>query len=1067
MSSVQRFLHHGNNAVSAATLTASNVRPARAVSTLAADVAGSGRVRLVGDYTGHADSEIEIAILAGGGTARASTPALSGVGNGTLSVVDVDPGATAQTLILSLSGLGTTTTQASLTVGEVSLRARLAGAGGNAIHITVTPDLSVSDTEWSLLDEWPAGASQVGEQWSFGALPLLADGRLDAATPRLRIGSDAQVYRPYREFADGQWRIGLSPAPQRTLPAGDRVRAVSGGYDVTVSDGVTTTVHEDVVTLYDLLTALVDDPLIEAAGVVSDDRTPGGMAAIDLPLRTAAWLLSSSGVAVSDLAIASDAPTEVVTIECINADAVNSEIWSVTGSVSGAIGQATTGIAFAGDPVGFTIPSGDASSLGVGKFSTRFVPVARDTGDLGIPSVCVRHFTLGVNARPGTFTFTYKERPNDSGCDCNSASLRGRIRAACLGLDGGLDDMALDINYASRLQSLYGWRNTFIAGQIAIVDDALSVPIHYQVDELDIRLCDGITAEFADALADEIWADAAASTEWDAAFTQMQSDMADWATNRVEYIRHRRRMIGNMTSSGSVDESGFTDATAYSQTTTAIYDNTLNRPLVHIDHYDNYDISPIVGRWRAWMDKVRALAGIVPKSNASTGAGDGCWRDDPTATHWWVDEDGVYFPAFSSTAYISSAQSCGSGASAGIPSGEPYSTREFGMFIAVGCTERLKVGDQVVIHIESVDGRAPYAVGDTADVQIVAAGPAYLTGGVTGDDTLTWSVSGSLSGALPDYELTSDEPDYTQAGVTLQLNRGGIPWALGDTYTLDIAAAQYQWRRDGGAWSTPADIDGTDQALADGLSVRFEAGSAPVWLDGDTWHFLAQQPYAPANLLVPTVSSWSWTGAAATLVVDLGGETDIEALAIARYDLPSGATLTIEGGDGATWTESAALPIGGPVAVAMLAVPWSVSRLRLSVANATGGSIGWLWAGVPLATTYSAGRCRIARAYAVARGDGVNPGRQYLGQGRRGELAWTESSPLSQADLDALLAMLDGMQASNYPMVLVPHHLHPAEAGLVRVGADSIDPIDYFELHPNDTTRRVITLDLSLEAVFQ
>lgn len=1120
MTSVQRFIANNRNAVANATLTASAVKAARAVRQVSTTRAGNGRAVLAGDYIGHADTEIDIEVIAGGTTQRASAPSFAGVGSGALSVVGVDPGATAQTLTFTLADLGTETTHAELAVSGISIRAQASGAAGNSIRISVVPDLTATATAYSLLADWPASqTTQTGEQWAMGGLPLSSKGELDALSPRIRFGDDLDVYRPYREYKDGAWQMGLSPALKRDIKAGTPVWAVTGGYDITVTDGVTPEVYEDVESFHDLIVALAASALVEVVGVAAADRRPGGIAVVDVPLRTTAWVLSQTGkVTLQDVAADAAAPTEIVTVACINADAVGHEVWSVTGSVSGNLGQATTGIPFGGVPLAFTVPAPEAGDLGTGRFSTHFTPAARTEADLGIPSVCVRQFQLGINAQPKTITFTYEERPNDETCDCTTVALIGRITDACLGLASGGTEMALDVEYQTRLSDLYEWRADFYDGGAALGYDADN-------SALDLDVADSCTKLFADALS-EIYSSSSARTIWDTAFTDLQADLAayiaqtettpeigavlpvvatvcQYVVGNTYYNATRGRRYGlvaatadatpltgaiqmgrfswecdplseshagfvttgadgtiSVTIGGVAYVFTFRDLGAYTNTSTPGSGDGLA-----IAHTPETISRKYVGR----MDMARAAAGIVPKSNASgTKAGDGCWRDDPSATHWWVDDEGYYFPAFTNTAYVSSAQSCGSGASADIPLGQPYSTKEFGMFIAASCEERLKIGDKVTIKIDVVDGNKPYAVGDDAVIATVAGGAAYLTGGVTGDDTLSWAVSGSVDGPLDPYELTALEPSYIDAGIEVQINRGGIPFALGDAFTLGIETGQYRWRRDAGAWSAAADIEDGALALADGLTVEFVPGAAPSFLDGDAWTFSARQPYAPANLKTPDAAVWAWSGTGANIVIALGAETDISTLALARYSLPSGATVLIEGGDGSTWPESQAMNVTGAVSVAMLSEAWSVTHLRLTVASATGGSIGWLWAGLPLATAYSAARCRMARSYAIQRGGAINPSSQFLGAGQAGEIAWdADSSPLLQSDLDAVLAMLDHMQRQAEPMILVPHFLHASESGLVRVETDSIDPQEYFELQPDNSAHRIISLDLELRAVHQ
>ena len=1140
MTSVQRFIANDRNAVAGAVLTASVVKAARAVRQVSTTRAGNGRAVLAGDYVGHADTDIELEVIAGGTTQRASAPSFAGVGSGALSVVAVDSGATAQTLTFTLADLGTETTHAELAVSGISIRAQASGAAGNAIRISVVPDLTATATAYSLLADWPARqTTQTGEQWAMGGLPLSSKGELDALSPRIRFGDDLDVYRPYREYKDGAWRMGLSPALKTDLKAGTPIYAITGGYDITVTDGVTPEVYEDVESFHDLIVALAASSLVEVVGVAAADRRPGGIAVVDVPLRTTAWVLSQTGkITLADVSAAADAPTEIVTIKCSNADAIGGEVWTVSGTVSGNIGQAITGIPFTASPLAFTVPAPALTSLGSGTFSSKFVPTSRTDTDPGIPSVCVRNFRLGANATPKTITFTYEERPDNDTCDCNTVALSGRITDACLGLQGSPEDaaMAIDTEYLNRIKLLYQWRedsvraNTDYGASTTIP----AVPASYRVvvniwddvyqqnnDQPQFELVsvnswatledlESVVASFTDgpvpgtlphslphigisiSLEGVAFTLAATHLSPDEELTYLdewlhplsiqvawQATAASPATTLPAYfdaaevdITLLDNAIGIL--SGCLAEI-YLSADARTDWDTLLAEVQADFSLIDDNPFNDVQDTGKAGainymeRYRATCDNIRLTAGVLPKGSASGSiAGDGCWRDDESATHWWVDSDGIYLPIFTNQAYVSVVPSSGTGASADVPAGAPFSTKEFGLYIAASCEERLKEGDQVVIKILGVDGDRPYSVGDDAVIAVVGGGPAYLSGGVTGDDTLTFAVSGSVDGPLDPYALTALEPSYIDAGIEVQINRGGIPFALGDTFTLGIETGQFRWRRDGGAWSTAADIEDGALALADGLTVEFVPGAAPSFLDGDAWIFSARQPYAPANLQTPDAAVWAWSGTGANIIINLGAETDISALALARYSLPTGATVLIEGGDGSTWPKSQSMDVSGAVSVAMLADIWSVTHLRLTVASATGGSIGWLWAGLPLATTYSAARCRMARSYAIQRGGSINPSSQFLGAGQAGEIAWdADSSPLLQSDLDAVLAMLDHMQRQAEPMILVPHFLHASESGLVRVETDSIDPQEYFQLQPDNSAHRIISLDLELRAVHQ
>lgn len=1166
MTSVQRFIANHTNLVAGADLTASSVATSTVVRTTSVDRAGNGRVHLTGAYTGHEDASVDIEIASGGSTLRASEPVFTGVGNGTLAVTAIGGGAVAESLTFTLVDLGTETTAATLDVAGITLRARTAGAVGNAVRLSATPDLTATASDYSLLDAWPAGSETLdGVEYDFGGYPLSAKRELDAATPRLRFGTEPTVYRPYRAYSDGAWRYGVTPAPNKAVAAGTRVYTITNGYDITVevvaaawvagavravgalvkptvanghyyrctvagtshastqptwpttggtvTDGTATWIdagaiseaYADVVTLYDLLTALAASDLIEVDGVVTVDRTPGGMAMRDVPLRTASWVLSATGVELSGLAPAADAPTETITVACTNADTIGAETWTVAGTVSGELGSATTGSAFTSPVVEFTVPAKAAGGAGATSYATRYEPVTRADGE-GTPAVCVHDVTLGANARPMSVTYTYTQRGTDAGLDCNAAVMAGRIDLALLGLEGG--DMALDAELKSRLLTIYEWRRTFMESSVIL-------GTNIYVNSFRRKLIDSLVS-LSVARLNDIYESSAGRAAWDTIFEAMQADVDGFdnavalstATSIVTSPHTGTINVGGQYNAATggyrcmsitkiSDSERETSVTVTALVTTgwstgdtpfSVNDGTYTlvfaaseaQPTTLIDGKysqvfdDSTDkrsiadeaVRELVVKYQAQFDVMLINVDILPKSDASSRIGDGSWRDTG-ASAWWMDKTGTYFPVFSNTAYITASQSCGSGASAGIPEGQPYSTREIGFWIAVDGEQYLKEGDTVTITIASVDGARPYTVGDKAEIQIVTAGPAYLAGGVTGDDTQSWSVLGSVSSAQADYEVPTDGttiPAYTDAGVTVQLAAGGIPFALGDAFGFDVEAGQFKWRKNAGTWSSLTDI-AASVSLSDGLSAAFTAGAAPSFVAADAWSFGIEQPNAPSHLTAPTDDTWAWSGASATLTVDLGGTESIGGLALAGYDLPAGATVTVSGGDGTLWPESVTLDVTGAVAVEILDTPWAVSHLKITIGSATGGRLGWFWAGDPLATSYSADRCVINRVYAVTRGNGLNPSRLYAGQGAGGEIGW--DGFLTQTDLTALLALLDHVQAAAEPFILVPHYLHPADAALVRADFDEISIEDRLEYHPDSTADRRIALTLPLAAQIQ
>ena len=1111
MTSVQRFLSGHDNLARTAVLAASSVRASTAMERVATRRAGGGRVRLDGSYTGHEAAAVQVEIVAAGGVPRASVPQFVGVGNGRLDVLGVEADAPLQQFTLTLADLGVDTTHAALDVREVRLRARVPGSAGNAIRVTVQPQLTRAATSWALLSDWSTGAAvQTGPQWDFGGLPLSPKDELDEASPRIAFGFDPQVYRPWRKFKDGAWQFGLSPALQRPVASGTAVFTVTGGYVVTVTDGVATETYGDtaasqpeIVTFHDLLTALQASALVEVAGVVAADRAAGGQAAVDVPLRTQAWLLALSGkVSLQDVAAPPDAPTQTVTVRCINADVVGAERWSVAGDVSGALPAATTGTPYDSAAVRFLVPAVPPSAQGSGEWSFKYQPASRQPSQ-GVPSVCVRPFRFGRNARPQSVTFTYQRRP-PADCKCSDMPTP-KVSLKCLGLLEG-DGMSLDPAHQTRLQDLYAWRSGFAASntQVGPVPD-------YARHDMDFA--DAVTGALAEALG-EVYEVAPALAEWDLAFAAMQTDLASLAGLSAlrQWPRTQEQNVPSRIWVNPVTKKAFLCVTAYSyasmfargqrgwkDATDAAWDDS------GVDFPVSYPANPAFGdewgdamyrcvgdlsdlpesifassgdypvdampmvreqllrRYTSRMDYVRALAGILQKSDSSSADAGGCWIDHGDA-FWWVDSSGYYLPAFSNQAYVSARRNT--------ETGKPYSTMEFGFGLVVACPERLIEGDQLTITIARVDGERPYQVGDQAVIQTIAAGPAWLVGGVDGTDEQTWRVAGSASGALPDYIVPTQGavPAYAQAGVSLHMALGGIPFMLGDSFTLAVEAGQYRWRRDGGAWAAPADIPPSGPAvLDDGLLLHFDAGAAPSFVPGDACDFAVHQPHAASHVRDAQATAWAWAGAGASMVLGLGAVQALGAIALARYSLPPGATVTAElSSDGVTWGAPHALDVSRPVALRFLAA--TASHVRIAVAGAPGGSIGWIWVGEPFATQHHASGCQRRRHWAATRADGVNAASMYAGAGDGWSVEWGHAdnnfAPLLEADIQTLMRLLDWAQVHDEPLIFAPHHLHPRDAALVRLGEDALEVRDEFEWQTNDAARRLLAAALTLEPVY-
>jgi len=412
---------------------------------------------------------------------------------------------------------------------------------------------------------------------------------------------------------------------------------------------------------------------------------------------------------------------------------------------------------------------------------------------------------------------------------------------------------------------------------------------------------------------------------------------------------------------------------------------------------------------------------------------------------------------------------------------------EFGFGLVVACPERLIEGDQITIRIGSVDNTKPYQVGDEAHLATVHAAPAWLAGGIDGNDTHTWSVIGSQSGPLPDWPISTNGspiPPYSAAGIQLQLTHGGIPWELGDTWSLALEAGHWRWRVGNAAegtwqaWSAAQDIPATGPAtLPDGLQLHFDAGIAPSFQPDDraTWHL--HQPHAASHLRSGNTTQWAWDTPDASVTLDLGSARTIEAVALARWHLPANATVQLQTSqDGTNWAAPITLLASGghserTSAVHFLAQPTAARHLRIHVEGTPeGGALGWLWAGQPLALQHHASDCTRQKRWAVQRGDHLNPTSLYRGTGDGWRIQWDANDPNSSALLDAdlpqLLALLDSARQSDTPFIFVPHWQHPEETSLVRAEGDALDIRDEFAWQTNQRAQRLFSCALTLEPVY-
>jgi hypothetical protein len=416
---------NSDNQVLPAVLSMTNAVPSNAIERVDEDPkAGGGDVRVTGPYTGADDATLEIEIVDEiiEGPPSVSAPTFAGVGNGEISGIEGGDGMQAESITIVLKSTGTETRYGENTFMGVLLRAR--EPGDIPIFVTVTPNLTFTDTEFSLREALPENVEKLfGLEWNFGASPLVA-GLVSPAAPRLAFGSSTDVYRHYSgfDFTPGapQSFYGFSPRPRRAIAAGARVKLVTGGYSITITDGTTVETIPDVATLFDAADMIHrHSTLIKVMSAIVADRKPGGMAAMDINVRTQSYCEAiaadgGQGVQRGDigLIVGPNAPTENLFVTFL--DGATAEI---RGDVSGLLGTAQVGVRFESEHYSLLIPAPPTTpGTTSARIMVRFRPATRD-GSAPVPGLCADIAFLGIAAKNGTDTFTYAPLPPPP-CDC-------------------------------------------------------------------------------------------------------------------------------------------------------------------------------------------------------------------------------------------------------------------------------------------------------------------------------------------------------------------------------------------------------------------------------------------------------------------------------------------------------------------------------------------------------------------------------------------------------------------------------------------------------------------------
>ena len=528
--SKNRILANSGNHIVA--ITSSGQRPANDFRLLAQERAGGGRIELSGDYTGAADSVIDVEITSGTGGQLAARAHVEGVGSGTMDVHHIRAAAVPGLLRFTLADAGKSAICAQCSFYGANLVARVPGEAGNDIVITCTRNLTLAPSRFSLLNPIAAGETELtGDEFEWGQ-PSGDAHAVPVGALRIQFSGQNQVHRTWKSWRDGRFVYHLDPAPELPIPAGARILYVSGDYTLTIRQGAKQEVYSGCVTIFDFLRALqARSTLVEVQSAVAEDRAPGGMAVTDIPLITTAHARPAQNLP-ENVTLEIDRVAEDANTENIHIRALGNNRWSVAGAISGELGTAMSAEPFQAGPVSFTLfdrRSASASrddAASDARIRYKFNPASRDKNE-PLPQVCMKPLLRGIAATDKTITFRYTKRPDK---ECSCADLPDLpVPAYLLGLTTTGGSSMLPPEGNRRRGALFGWLAQFNAGNLQLNGENISV------DAVDVDLAQKCLLPLNAAL-EQIYNQAsddaardAALVVWDAAVEELKNDLNAYA----------------------------------------------------------------------------------------------------------------------------------------------------------------------------------------------------------------------------------------------------------------------------------------------------------------------------------------------------------------------------------------------------------------------------------------------------------------------------------------------------------------------------------------------------------
>lgn len=1072
---VQVFLSQLDNAVPAATLTASSVLPVPGAVTPGPRAwRGRGTVSVSGVYSGADSGTVEVEVLDIDATAHplVSAPSFVGVGNGTLSDASV---ATAQTVTVTLASLGERLKSAGINLGPVVVRARQPGAAGNSITLTVDSSALVYTlANFSTLRDLRSGDDLLtGPEYDWACEVMGTDDVVPSSAKRIRLGDDdVTIYRQAKQFNGRGWDYRFFPALRRDIAAGTPVYFVTGSRTVTVSDGSTTEVFSGIQTIFDLVHHIqTGSALLSIDGAVAEDHGPEGVATLEFDLRTTAYAEPSTGSGSRfarrfvEVSVGAGASTELVQAKCFaiardeHPDAgLGHELWSLSGTVSGDLGVLATGVAYSHPTgkFGLKIPAQYPEGWGSkrGKLSVQALRVNT--------SVEVVSLVTGPEASDQTITLTWRVPGQDGqppvGGACDSRGMTGAsLDPSRLGLSslpsfsgGGTGGTGTSGTGASHYVDEFYFEPATTRHNLAVAPYGA-----YQISGSTVKPGAVMlsTSQFTPIEISVFAAGGGLLTEGTDYVLLPGGNPGGWPDGST--------WIKPLTPAFFADE----------------FVSEMPVPLV---------LDALTDNWVPAADFIALTGTFVPAQDVAGGwsrSGLGSAIPSYTGTkvaltysnhvHLVAAGDGAGSATLADS-YWEVKGSAGTAYDRAPANGVYYSavggvdTHEFAFDLHCKCPEFLKSGDTITLAIKDAKWPPTYQVGDVLYLPVVAASPLRLAGGHDGDNVQAWLVESDTQGALPAYALDTDAPAaYSAAGVGFAIHPGTVDFAEGDKFSFGVAGGHYRWRWSGSDWSASAPITLDPVALGSGLSLQFATGPSPVFTAGDTAAFAVWQPGAARHVTEPDRDVWRWSGTTAQLDLAWATPTAVDAVAITGAHLPEGASVQVQYSlDGAAFADAPALSWTQDrrQALALWPAALSLRALKITVLEATGGALGWVFAGLQYRPTYSA-RVTQSRQYKMAGGaDARGAGQLCLSEACAWEVDWSKGS-LSAAEAYGLAArMAYSKRRDNAPFVFVPNAMRPAEFGWVTT-ADEVVLDDVFGEQPKQGDVRRYALKLQLDSV--